>query len=173
MFQTKLVKKVKTRILRSKTFLRKSLRLWDNVEKFGAARQAIHYNIIRRMRFAGRIPKEKLQTIRIYNAYSFSAVTTDRGTRPNFTLRLYWLSSCSFRVPPYWVTNDGERRQSNLKKRGRLYEAYSESKYRFAVKKSSEVSYKMLLLYDSTFFELFFHIFAAIIEALIVAGHTF
>ena len=54
------------------------------------------------------------------------------------------------------------------------YEAYSESKYRFAVKKkSSTVSYKILLLPDSTFFKLFFHIFAAIIEALIVAGNKF
>ena len=44
------------------------------------------------------------------------------------------------------------------------YEAYSESKYRFAVKKKklSEVSYKILLLSDSTFFKLFFHIFTAI-----------
>jgi len=40
-------------------------------------------------------------------------------------------------------------------------------------KKSSKVSYKILLLSYSTFFELFFHIFAAIIEALIVAGHKF
>ena len=54
-----------------------------------------------------------------------------------------------------------------------LYEAYSESKYRFAVKKSSKVSYKILLLSDSTFFKLFFHIFAAITEALIEAGHRF
>ena len=48
-------------------------------------------------------------------------------------------------------------------------EAYSENKYRFPVKKSSKVSYKMLLLSDSTFFKLCFHIFVAIIEALIVA----
>jgi len=55
-----------------------------------------------------------------------------------------------------------------------LYEAYSESKYRFAVKKKlSKVSYKILSLSDSAFFKLFFHIFAAIIEALIVAGHKF
>jgi len=52
------------------------------------------------------------------------------------------------------------------------YEAYSESKYRFAVKKSGKISYKILLS-DSAFFTLFFHIFAAIIEALIVAGHKF
>ena len=51
-----------------------------------------------------------------------------------------------------------------------VYEAYSESKCRFAVKKSSKVSYKILFLSDSTFFKLFFHIFAAIIQALIVAA---
>jgi len=39
--------------------------------------------------------------------------------------------------------------------------------------KSNKVSYKILLLSDSTFFKLFFHIFAAIIEALIVAEHKF
>jgi len=55
-----------------------------------------------------------------------------------------------------------------------LYEAYSESKYYFAVKKkSSKVLCKILLLTDSTFFKIFSHIFAAIIEALIVAGHKF
>ena len=53
------------------------------------------------------------------------------------------------------------------------YEAYSESKYRFAVKKSSKFSYKILLLSYSTFFKLFFHIFAAIIEALIIARHKY
>ena len=53
------------------------------------------------------------------------------------------------------------------------YEAYPESKYRFAVKNSIKVSYKILLLSDSTFFKLFFHIFAAIIEALILAEHKF
>jgi len=49
-----------------------------------------------------------------------------------------------------------------------MYEDYSESKYGFAVKKSSKVTYKILLLSDSTFFKLFIHIFAAIIEALIL-----
>jgi len=53
------------------------------------------------------------------------------------------------------------------------YDAYSEIKYRFAVKNSIKVSYKILFLSDSTFFKLFFHIFAAIIQALIVAGHMF
>ena len=54
-----------------------------------------------------------------------------------------------------------------------IYEAYSESKYQFAVKISSKVSYKILLLSDSTFFKLLFHVFAAIIGALIVTGHKF
>ena len=61
---------------------------------------------------------------------------------------------------------------SMVNRRWLLYEAYSETKCRYAVKKSSKVSYKILLS-DSTFFKLFFHILAAIIEALIVAGHKF
>ena len=40
-------------------------------------------------------------------------------------------------------------------------------------KKSNKVSYNILLLSDSTLFKLFFHIFAAMIEALIVARHKF
>jgi len=55
-----------------------------------------------------------------------------------------------------------------------MYKAYSDSKYRFAVKKYQvRFRIKILLLSDSTFFKLFFHIFASIIEALIVAGHKF
>jgi hypothetical protein len=55
-FQTKAVEKIKT-ILRLITFFRKSCRLWDNVEKYGRARQATGDNIIRRMRFACWITK--------------------------------------------------------------------------------------------------------------------
>jgi hypothetical protein len=57
MFQKIVLEKIKTHILRSKTFFRKSCRLWDNVEKFGRARQATDDNIIRRMRFACWITK--------------------------------------------------------------------------------------------------------------------
>jgi len=47
----------------------------------------------------------------------------------------------------------------SLRSISQYYEAYSESKYRFAVKKkSSKVSYKILLLSDSTFFKPFPHI---------------
>jgi hypothetical protein len=38
-------------------FFPKSCRLWDNVEKYGTARQATDDNIILRMRFASRITK--------------------------------------------------------------------------------------------------------------------
>jgi hypothetical protein len=57
MLQTKLVQKIKTNILCSITFSRKSCRLWDNVEKYGTARQDTGDNIIRRMRFACWITK--------------------------------------------------------------------------------------------------------------------
>ena len=53
MFQTKVVEKIKTRILCSITFFsRKSCPLWDNVEKYGVDGQATDDNITRRMRFA-------------------------------------------------------------------------------------------------------------------------
>jgi hypothetical protein len=58
MFRTKFVEKIKTHILYSIVFFfRKSCRLWDNVEKYGTARQATDDNIIRRMRFACWITK--------------------------------------------------------------------------------------------------------------------
>jgi hypothetical protein len=57
MFQAKVLSKIKTHILCSKTFSRKSCRLWDNVEKYGRAGQATDDNIIRHMGFACRITK--------------------------------------------------------------------------------------------------------------------
>jgi len=50
-----------------------------------------------------------------------------------------------------WITKGTDTHSEYV-----IYEAYAESKYRFAVKKSSKVSYKILLLSDSTFFKLFF-----------------
>ena len=53
MFQIKVFEKIKIHILRSATFFPlKSCRLCDNVEKYGAARQATDDNTTRRMRFA-------------------------------------------------------------------------------------------------------------------------
>jgi hypothetical protein len=48
----KSVVKIRTHILYLIIFSRKSCRLWDNVEKYGRARQAIDDNIIRDMRIA-------------------------------------------------------------------------------------------------------------------------
>ena len=62
MFQTKVVEKIKTHILCSVTFFTKSCPLWDNVEKYGRVEQSADNNIIRRMRFACRITKARIQT---------------------------------------------------------------------------------------------------------------
>jgi hypothetical protein len=56
MFETKVVEKIKTRILCSIAFSQKSYRLQDNVEKYCTARQATDY-IIQRMRIACWITK--------------------------------------------------------------------------------------------------------------------
>jgi len=45
MFQIKVVEKIKTHILGSVTFFRKSCRLWDNVEKYSRAGQATDDNM--------------------------------------------------------------------------------------------------------------------------------
>jgi hypothetical protein len=52
MFQIKVVEKIKTRILFSIIFFRKSCRLWNNEEKYGRARQATGDSIVRSMRIA-------------------------------------------------------------------------------------------------------------------------
>jgi hypothetical protein len=57
MFQTQVVEKIKTHILCSVTLFRKSIHLWDNVEKHGAARQATYDNMTRRMHIACLVPK--------------------------------------------------------------------------------------------------------------------
>ena len=45
-FQTKVVEKIKTHILCSITFSRKSYYLWDNVEKYCRSRQATDENMV-------------------------------------------------------------------------------------------------------------------------------
>jgi hypothetical protein len=48
MFQINVVDKIKIHILYSVTFFRKSFRLWDNVEKYGGAREAADDNMAAR-----------------------------------------------------------------------------------------------------------------------------
>jgi hypothetical protein len=57
MFYTKLVEKIKTNILCSITFFRKSCRLWDNVEKYSGNRGATNDVTIWRIRVACWISK--------------------------------------------------------------------------------------------------------------------
>jgi len=52
MFQTKVVEKMKTHILCSAAFFLKSCHLWENVEKYGRARDATDENGIRCLCFA-------------------------------------------------------------------------------------------------------------------------
>jgi hypothetical protein len=53
----KVIEKIKTHILCSITFFRKSRRLCDSVEKYGRAKQVRDDNVIRLMRFACWITK--------------------------------------------------------------------------------------------------------------------
>jgi len=46
MFKTNVVEKIKTHILRSLTFCRKSCRLWENMEKYFMAGQAKDDNMV-------------------------------------------------------------------------------------------------------------------------------
>ena len=57
MLQKKFVQKIKTHIMFKSVFPRKSRRLWDNVKKYGRARQATDDNIIRYMFIACWITK--------------------------------------------------------------------------------------------------------------------
>jgi hypothetical protein len=56
-FLTKFVEKIKTHSLFSVTFSWNRCRLWDNVEKYGTARQATDDSILRRMHTACWITK--------------------------------------------------------------------------------------------------------------------
>ena len=68
-FQTTIVWRIKTQILRSMTFLRKSCRLWGNVEKYGTAGNSTNGQIIGRMRIACWINKARIQTHTNNNFY--------------------------------------------------------------------------------------------------------
>jgi len=61
MFQVEVVEKNKTHILGSKTFSPKSFRVWTDKKKKDRARPARADNIMRRMRFACWITKERIK----------------------------------------------------------------------------------------------------------------
>jgi hypothetical protein len=78
MFETKVAEKIKTHFMFSNSFFfRKSCHLWDNVEKYDTARQAIYDYIIQRM-----LQKWGYKhTLRTWNTYCFSSATMVARTR--------------------------------------------------------------------------------------------
>ena len=75
-----------THFMFNRFFVRKSCRLWENVEKYGTAGQSIHDNITRRMRFACWITEATDKTPRIRNASCFSPATMVMQTHLHVTL---------------------------------------------------------------------------------------
>jgi hypothetical protein len=97
MFQTNVIKKIKTHIYVLLTLSRKSCSLWDSAEKYGTARQATDGNIIRRMRFAYWITKA-IDTLRICNSYCFFHDNNGYANAPQYyvmrTLPLLFFPTC-------------------------------------------------------------------------------
>ena len=75
---------------------RKSCRIWDNVKKYGRARQSADDITIGRMRIACWITKATDTHLLIFNTYCFSTARVVRRTRPNvtFVLSCLMLYSC-------------------------------------------------------------------------------
>ena len=74
MFQTEVVEEFKTHILYSIHFFWKLYHLWDNMEKYGRARQSIGDKIVQCMHIACWITKAT-HTLRLCNTYCFSMAT--------------------------------------------------------------------------------------------------
>ena len=79
------VDKLETHILYSITFLRKSFRVWDDVEKYFSARRTADVNITRRMCVRCWVTKAA-NAPRIGNNYCFSTSTMVAWRHFNFTL---------------------------------------------------------------------------------------
>ena len=99
MFQVNVAEKIKTHILRSIPCSRKSCRLWENVEKYGRARQATGGNIIRRMRCACWITKATDTHSEIFNTYRFFTATMVTRTRLSVRLHVH----CVPYVTEVWI----------------------------------------------------------------------
>jgi hypothetical protein len=114
MFQTKVVHKIKTHLFCSITFSPKSCSLWDNVEKYGTARQTRDDNIIRRMRFACWITKATDTHSEYVMFIAFPRQQWLRERATNVTLYVHCLSfllSGSHYMTSndyYWIGKDWE-----------------------------------------------------------------
>jgi hypothetical protein len=90
--------KIKAQTLCSKTFFRKSCRVWDNVEEYGTAGHATYDNIIRRMRTACWITNVTDTHSRICNSCCFFHRKSGYAKVPNCyvmrTLPLLFIPAC-------------------------------------------------------------------------------
>jgi hypothetical protein len=88
-FQTKVVEKIKTHILCSVTFFRKSCRLWDNVGKILQSRTGHKWQYGTCALHAGQLRLR--HTLIICNSHCSSAITMVAWTRLNVTLNVHCL----------------------------------------------------------------------------------
>ena len=95
MFQTKVVEKIKAHILCSVTFLRKSCRLWDSVEKYGRAGQYGSCTFRSGWLKLHTHTHTHTHTLALCNTYGFSTTTMVERTRPNGTFYVHCLSCYS------------------------------------------------------------------------------
>jgi hypothetical protein len=107
-----IVEKIKTHALCSTTFFRKSCRLWDNVEKYGRARQATDDLIIRRTRVACWIT-QATHTLRTCNTYWFSTAIV---TRRRLNIALY-VHCVSYSLLPSFIKTEPNVTLSRLLQR--------------------------------------------------------
>jgi len=96
MFQTKVVEKIKTIILCSIIFFWTSFRLWDNMEKFGRARQVWEYVYNASHAHCMLDNYGYKHTLRLCNIYCFSIAKMVTRTRHNVTLYVHFLSCYLF-----------------------------------------------------------------------------
>jgi hypothetical protein len=88
---------------------RKSCRLWDNVEKYGTARQATDDNIIRRMRFACWVTNATDTHSEYVILIAFTRQKIVKATRLNVTLYVHCLpcqvlTAVLYRIPFFLYT---------------------------------------------------------------------
>jgi hypothetical protein len=94
MFHKIVVQKIETHILCSKTFVRKSFHLWDNVQKYCGARQATE-DVIAHAHYMLDTQGYK-HTLRIRSTYCLSTATMVARTRHDVTLYVLYIASIVF-----------------------------------------------------------------------------
>jgi len=118
-FQTEVVQKIKTHILCSIAFFRKSFRLWDNVEKFCRTGQATDDNMPH-AHFT-LVTQSYKQTHRIYSTYCFSAATMVARTCHIITLYLHCQPCWMLYLTVHKVTTQRQKFNFTVQKYYRIF----------------------------------------------------